>query len=254
MGVQGNFADLPRRLVELGLRADMVLADLGFSSNQMEDASRGLSFMRDGPLDMRLDPTLGTTASDLVNSLSEVELCKLLSELGEEPGARTIARKVVRVRGGLPITTTEQFADIVRSAVGRPKGKIDSATKSFQALRVAVNDEFGALDALLAQIRSGAEARTKGGGRLDWLTMGPGAKGKVGGKLGARAAIIGFHSLEDRRVKKSFADLAACGLGVLLTKGPIEAQESEVADNPRSRSAKLRAVRISDVTIGAGSV
>jgi 16S rRNA (cytosine1402-N4)-methyltransferase len=231
----GNFADLPWRLAEDG-GADLVLADLGFSSNQMDEGSRGFSFMREGPLDMRLDPSAPITAAELVNTLPEAELARILHEFGEEPGARRIARKIAQARRESPITTTSALADVVRSALGpRAGGRIDPATRSFQGLRIAVNDEMGALDAFLAGVRRSAQAL---------------AVGKPGGWLrpGARVGIISFHSLEDRRVKRAFGELVRAGWAEELTRGPVEAGPEEVSENPRSRSAKLRAVRLPGVT------
>jgi len=225
--LHGNFADAPRRLSEQGLAADMVLADLGFSSNQVETAERGFSFQRDGPLDMRLDPTSPVTAADLIASTPERDLARLIREFGDEPAAGKIARKLVESRRSAPISTTGQLADIIRSVVGRRPGSIDPATRTFQAVRIAVNDELGSLSSLLAAVERGA----KGGG-ISWL------------KQGARVAIISFHSLEDRLTKQGFAAMATSGMAQVLTRRPIEGSESEVAVNPRSRSAKMRAVRV----------
>jgi len=227
----GNFADAPRRLGEMGLAADLVLADLGFSSNQVEDGARGLSFQRDGPLDMRLDPTSPATAADLVASTPEGELAKIIREFGEEPAAGRIARKLVEVRRTAPISTTGQLAEIVRSVIGRRPGPTDPATRTFQALRIAVNDELGSLAALLASVERAAMGRAK------WL------------KAGARVAVISFHSLEDRLVKKSFAGLVSGGFAVHAAKGPVTASEEEMAVNPRSRSAKLRAIRLVSTSV-----
>lgn len=223
--LHGNFADAPRRLSEQGLAADMVLADLGFSSNQVETAARGFSFQRDGPLDMRLDPTSPVTAADLIASTPERDLARLIREFGDEPAAGKIARKLVESRRSAPISTTGQLADIIRSVIGRRPGSIDPATRTFQAVRIAVNDELGSLSSLLAAVERG----TKVGG---WL------------RQGARVAIISFHSLEDRLTKQGFAAMVASGVAQGLTRRPMEGSESEVAVNPRARSAKLRAVRI----------
>lgn len=240
--MRGNFADLSWRMGEAGLAADLVLADLGFSSNQMDDGARGFSFMREGPLDMRLDPTAPVTAAELVNTLPEGELSRILREFGEEPGAGRVARKIAQARRESPITTTERLAEVVRSAVGPRHGsRIDPSTKTFQALRIAVNDELGALDALLAAVKRSAQALAKGGAG-GWL------------KAGARAAIISFHSLEDRRVKQGFGELVKAGWAEELTRGPVEAGPEEVSRNPRSRSAKLRAVRLLGVTDVRGSL
>ncbi len=238
--MQGNFAAAPRRMLELGLSADVVLADLGFSSNQMDDRSRGLSFQGDGPLDMRLDPEGPVTAAQLVNSISEQELSEILRDFGEERQHRAIARKVVAVRSASPIQTTAELAEIVRSVVGNrpnPKGgskkPIHPATKTFQALRIAVNDELGNLDALLEAVQRAASAmRIDRGEAVRWI------------RSGARVAIISFHSLEDRRVKRAFAAMEDRGLGEVLTNRPISAGEGEISQNPRSRSAKLRAIRM----------
>jgi 16S rRNA (cytosine1402-N4)-methyltransferase len=229
VALQGNFADAPRRLEQVGLRADMVLADLGFSSNQVEAAERGFSFSREGPLDMRLDRSGPVTAKDLVATLPEQELARIIRDFGEDFSARRIARKLVEARREGPISTTGQLADIVRSASGRRTGGIDAATRTFQALRIAVNDELGSLTSLLESIRRGAERAGRGEG---WL------------KPGARIAIISFHSLEDRPVKHSLAALERDGLAERLTRKPVVAQESELARNVRARSAKLRAVRL----------
>lgn len=235
VALQGNYAELPRRLAETGRRADLVLADLGFSSNQMDDPGRGFSFSKDGPLDMRLDPTNPVTAADLVASLSEAELADLIREFGEDRAATRIARKLVQARQAVPITTTQGLAELVRSvsgSAGRP-GTIDPATRTFQALRIAVNDELGSLDAFLAGVSRGAAEAAAG--KDSWLAS------------GARVAVISFHSLEDRAVKRSFGELEKRGLGTVLTPHPVGASEGEVSVNPRSRSAKLRAVRIGDV-------
>ncbi len=227
VALQGNFADAPRKLEEAGLAVDMVLADLGFSSNQVEAPERGFSFSREGPLDMRLDPSGPVTAAELVMTLPERELARLIRDYGEDFNAHRIARKLVEARREGPISTTGQLAEIVRSASGRRPGGIDSATRTFQALRIAVNDELGSLASLLESVRRGAERH--GGG---WL------------RPSARIAVISFHSLEDRPVKQAFAALADRGLAERLTKKPVTAGEEELARNVRSRSAKLRAVRI----------
>ncbi|MFM9996518.1 MAG: 16S rRNA (cytosine(1402)-N(4))-methyltransferase RsmH [Phycisphaerales bacterium] len=228
--LRGNFADLPRRMTQHSppLAADVVLADLGFSSVQMDDPARGLSFMRDGPLDMRLDLSLKTTAADLVNSLPERELADLIRDFGEDRDAGRIARKLVASRQAGPILTTGRLADVVRSASGgRGAAGIDPATRTFQALRIAVNDELGALQAFL-------DAVSRGGGenRMRWLNS------------GARVGVISFHSLEDRLVKLAFGAAAQRGDAEVLTRSPITPGETEARSNPRSRSAKLRALRL----------
>jgi 16S rRNA (cytosine1402-N4)-methyltransferase len=215
--VHANFDQLSDVLENLGIAAvDGVLADLGFASDQMQNATRGFSFREDGPLDMRLDPTAGQTAADMVNTMSEAGLADVFWEFGEERHSRRVAKRIVERRQQKPFETTTELADAVRSCVPR-SGGIDPATRVFQALRIAVNDELGALERLLAMLP-----------RIV----------KPGGKI----AIISFHSLEDRRVKQAFRDSPAWQP---LTKKPVEADAAEVARNPRARSAKLRvAVRI----------
>jgi 16S rRNA (cytosine1402-N4)-methyltransferase len=218
--VHANFDQLPEVLHNRGIETvDGVLADLGFASDQMEHAGRGFSFRDDGPLDMRLDPTEGTTAAELVNTLSEAALANVFFEYGEERQSRRVARRIVERRKTRPLATTGELAELVRSCV-RKSGGIDPATRVFQALRIAVNDELGALDRLLALLP------------------------RIVRPLG-RVGIISFHSLEDRRVKQAFRGSA---LWEPLTKKPVEAAEDEIARNPRSRSAKLRvAVRRQEI-------
>ena len=220
--VHAGFDRLRAVLTDLGLdQVDGVLADLGFCSDQMDDPRRGLSFSRAGPLDMRLDPGEGETAADLVNRLNERDLADLIYQYGEERFSRRIARRIVEVRRHGKLETTEQLADLVRRCVphGRGKGRrhppIDPATRVFQALRIAVNDELGALDRLLASL--------------------PGCV-----RPGGRVAIISFHSLEDRRVKQAFRER---DVWEVLTRKPLQASEEETRSNPRARSAKLRAAR-----------
>ena len=192
-------------------QVDGLLADLGFCSDQMDDPSRGFSFRYNGPLDMRLDPTIGRTAAELINRESESSLADIFYQYGEERKSRRVAKKIVEQRTDKPFETTFVLAELVRKCVPR-SGSIDPATRVFQALRIAVNDELGALERLLCLL--------------------PGIVKRDG-----RAAIISFHSLEDRLVKRAFRD------GVTwqpLTKKPIEATAAEMANNPRARSAKLR--------------
>jgi 16S rRNA (cytosine1402-N4)-methyltransferase len=217
--IQASFDQIHSVLDTLNVPAvDGVLADLGISSDQLDDPDRGFSFQQDGVLDMRMDPTAGESAADLLRRLNERDLADLIYQFGEERHSRRIARRVVeaRQRGELPRTTGE-LAELVRRCVPRPKGRrgagIDPATRTFQALRIAVNDELGALDRLLAAL--------------------PGCL-----KPGGRAAVISFHSLEDRRVKHAFRDPAVWDV---LTRKPVQAGADEERDNPRSRSAKLRA-------------
>jgi 16S rRNA (cytosine1402-N4)-methyltransferase len=218
--VHRNFEDLPDVLRELGIDAvDGIIADLGFASDQLADPARGLSFQQDGPLDMRLDPTRGEPASGLLRRLPERELADIFWRYGEERFSRRVARKVVETRKAAPPETTAQLADLVRSVVPRPKGHrhvIDPATRVFQALRIAVNDELGALERFLAALP-------------DCL------------KPGGRAVVISFHSLEDRLVKQAFRK--SDGLFKELTRKPVQAGADEVRNNPRARSAKLRAAQ-----------
>ncbi len=225
--VRANFVCAPEHLVQLGLRADAVLGDLGFSSLQIDDPRRGFSFAADGPLDMRYDPDGPVSAEDLLATLSEPELAEVIASGGEDPLARKIARKLVQTRQREPIRSTAQLARLVREAYGARarSSRMHPATRTFMALRIAVNDELTALGALLDDVRRAARGDT-------WLNP------------GARVAIISFHSLEDRLVKRAFADLARSGLARILTKRPVTAGPDEVAANPRARSAKLRAVRL----------
>ena len=196
---------------------DGILADLGLSSLQLADAQRGFSFQAEGALDMRMDPGAAMTAEQVVNQLSERELADLIYEFGEERRSRRIARAIVRSR---PIRTSKQLAEVVAVAAGPMKpGLIHPATRTFQALRIFVNRELDDLKALLNE--GSAPLVLKQGGRL---------------------VIVSFHSLEDRIVKDAFRDGAQHGLYRVLTKKPVTAGEEEVEANPRSRSAKLRAV------------
>jgi len=225
-----SFVHAPRRLVELGLPADVVLADLGFSSTQMDDPARGLSFMAEGPLDMRLDRRAPTTAADLLATLPEADLADLIFQYGEEPLSRKIARKLAQTQRHDPILTTTRLAELVVEAYGARarQSRMHPATRTFMALRIAVNGELDALNGLLEAV---ARAAT-GSGTDAWLAR------------GARVGIISFHSLEDRLVKRAFAELARRGAATVLTKKPVTADDSEIAANPRARSAKLRVVRI----------
>ena len=211
-----NFESLPAVLAAAGLSAvDGVLADLGVSSDQLDDPARGLAFAHDGPLDMRLSQT-GTSAADLVNRLSERELAEIIFRYGEERHSRRIAQRIVQARREAPIRTTGELARLVRQCVPRSHGhSIDPATRTFQALRVAVNDELAVLEALLRAL--------------------PGCV-----RPGGRVGIISFHSLEDRPVKHALREAT---YWEVLTKKPITASSEEVERNPRSRSAKFRAAR-----------
>jgi 16S rRNA (cytosine1402-N4)-methyltransferase len=197
---------------------DGLLADFGVSSMQLDEAHRGFSFRSDGPLDMRMDTRSGLTAEQVVNQADEEDLANLIYEFGEERRSRRIARAIVRAR---PITTTAELARVV-SAVAPPiKGeKIHPATRTFQALRIRVNDELGEIQSLLQSVSGSAGSLLKPGGRV---------------------VMISFHSLEDRLVKDSFRESAKAGVLEILTKKPVTAKEQEALRNPRSRSAKLRA-------------
>lgn len=228
--IHARFTEAAHHLASQKLRADVVLADLGFSSNQMDDAERGFSFAADGPLDMRLDRSQGPTAADLVANLGEQDLADLIYRNGEEPFARRIARKLAQIRLREPIRSTARLAEAVVEAYG-PRARasrMHPATRTFMALRIAVNDELGSLQTLLDQIARGAAEASRDG----WLNR------------GARIGIISFHSLEDRMVKHAFANLASQSLAQRLTKKPVIAAEQEIASNPRARSAKLRAISI----------
>ncbi len=227
--IRGNFAELPGKLLGLGLVADMVLADLGFASTQVDDPQRGLSFRFSGPLDMRLDPSMPITAEELVNTLSERDLADIIFRFGEEKSSRRIASKLIAARELEPITTTDRLAEIVRSAIPGPRSGINPATKTFQALRIAVNDELGSLDALLRSI--GIALKKNHEGNPSWIAP------------GARAGIIASHSLEDRPVKRAMSEWGGAGWGGPITRKPIEAGDAEIASNPRARSAKLRGIR-----------
>lgn len=232
--IQGSFARIPRELTDRGLAAARVLGDLGFSSTQMDDPERGFSIMNDGPLDMRFCTREGRTAASLLASMSEAELTDIIRRYGEDPYARSIARFLVRRRAEEPILTTADLARCVRQAYGHRahSSRLHPATRTFQALRIAVNDELGALDGLLGQVETGAVAVHEA--RPSWL------------EASARVGFITFHSLEDRLVKQTFVQLERRGLARRMVRKPIVASASEVADNPRARSAKLRVATVGD--------
>ncbi|MBI2893030.1 MAG: 16S rRNA (cytosine(1402)-N(4))-methyltransferase RsmH [Deltaproteobacteria bacterium] len=218
--MQATFRDLPEILASRGqAAADGLVADLGLSSPQIGDPARGFSFRAEGPLDMRADPTRGETARELIERKGEPELADILFQLGEERQSRRIARAIRRALADGALETTADLRRAVHRATGsRPRGGIDPATRTFQALRMAVNDELGQLDALLASL-----------GKL----LAP----------GGRAAILSYHSLEDRRVKNAFR---SDPLLAPLTKKPIVPDADEIARNPRARSAKLRVAERTD--------
>ncbi len=212
--LQASFAELGRHVLPGAV--DGLLADLGVSSLQLEDASRGFSFQAEAPLDMRMDPQAELTAEQVVNRMDEKSLADLIYEFGEERRSRRIARAIVRAR---PIRTTKQLADVISAAARSMKPeRIHPATRTFQAIRIHVNRELEDLRALLSQ--EVAPRVLKPGGRL---------------------VIISFHSLEDRMVKEALREGARAGWYRVLTKKPVTASEEEIDRNPRSRSAKLRA-------------
>lgn len=231
-----NFSEAAGVLTELGINGlDGMLLDLGVSSHQLDEASRGFSFRGEAPLDMRMDPTRGPTAADLVNTAAAEELTRIFREYGEERWAGRIARRIVQVRQQHPLTTTRQLAELVRDTVpgGKAPARIHPATRVFQALRIQVNQELEHVSRGIAE----AIVLLKPGGRL---------------------VVISFHSLEDRIVKRFFQEeakgcicpprLPACVCNhrprlELLTRKGVRATDAEVEANPRARSAVLRAVR-----------
>jgi len=231
--IRGNHTDLLRLLREASVFAvNGVLFDLGVSSLQLDDPERGFSFRADGPLDMRMDPDSGPTAAEIVATASEEELRRILWNYGEERRARAVARAIVEERQREPLTRTRQLAQLVERVLGpgARRFRIHPATRTFQALRIAVNREIDDLERLVTE----AASILRRGGRL---------------------AVISYHSLEDRAVKRAMKALAArcvcppklpvCGCGrenllKLLTSKPVRPSEDEIARNPRARSARLR--------------
>jgi 16S rRNA (cytosine1402-N4)-methyltransferase len=209
-----SYAEIPEVLDEVGVPAvDGVLLDLGLSSDQLADAARGFSYLSDGELDMRFDLNQGEPAWRMMARMSEEHLANVIYQYGEERFSRRIAKKIVEQRRSEPIRTAAQLADLVRSCVPRSRGhQIDPATRTFQALRIAVNGELDELKTALQRI----PAYLKPGGRL---------------------AIISFHSLEDRIVKEAFRNDDRL---IAITRKPIVASDEESSRNPRARSAKLR--------------
>jgi len=233
--IRGTFADGLAQLIAEDVRADLVTLDLGMSSLQVDARERGFAYSYDAPLDMRMDPAQPLTAADIVNEWDERRLARLLREYGEERYAGRIARAVVRRRGERRIETTQELVDVIKSGIPAPAQFAGGhpAKRSFQALRIAVNDELDQLDRALP---------------LAWAAL------REGGRIG----VISFHSLEDRRVKRFLADRArgcvcppdlpvcACGRepeAELLTRRAVAPTPGEVASNARSRSARLRAAR-----------
>lgn len=216
---QARFSELFEILKEKNLTPlDGVVADLGLSSLQLADPLLGIGFMNEGPLDMRMDPRLEKTAADLIEESTEKELADLIYRFGEERRSRRLARAIFRAQDAEAIRTTGQLRQIAERAIGKfyRRGGIHPATRLFQALRIAVNREMEELDSLLESIPKML-------------------------KPGGRAAIISFHSLEDRKVKQKFVALKKEGWN-LITKKPVVPSEEEVKNNPRSRSAKLRVI------------
>jgi 16S rRNA (cytosine1402-N4)-methyltransferase len=213
---QANFADVDRLVLKYGIKkVDFMLADLGVSTAQLADEERGLSFQQNVPLDMRFDQSQKTNAAEIVNKTDEKALADLIYRYGEDRASRRIARFIVKYRRTEPIKTTGQLADIVCRALGGKRSRIHPATRTFQALRIAVNHELENLQTLLVK----APALLADGGYI---------------------AIISFHSLEDRLVKNDFRQNAKSGLYEILTKKPLTPCREEVQANPRARSAKLR--------------
>lgn len=216
--IHADFLSTLERLAQQSRKFDMILADLGVSSPHLEQAERGFSFNLPGPLDMRMDRTQELSAEYIVNQIPQAELSEILKKYGEEPRARAIAQAIVLNR---PVKNTEQLATIIAKATSwrARRGKINPATRSFQALRIAVNDELTQLQKALPLM-------------LELLSP------------GGRLAVISFHSLEDRLVKQFFSEQAGKTYDAqmsLLTKKPITASLGEIVSNPRARSAKLRA-------------
>lgn len=240
----GRFGDMERLLAEVGVdRLDGVVLDLGVSSPQIDDAARGFSFRFDGPLDMRMSRD-GPTAADVVNGWAEADLARIIRDYGEERFARRIAKAIVAARADGPIETTKRLADIVRAVTPKAKDGIDPATRTFQALRIEVNDELGELDRALAA----AERLLAPGGRL---------------------VVVSFHSLEDRRVKTflkarsgragggsrhlpEHPDRAIAPSFRLSVGGAEKPSADETARNPRARSARLRHAVRTDAPVWAG--
>ena len=215
---QANYCDIPEVLDALAIdRVDAVLLDVGLSSDQLADRARGFSFDADGPLDLRFDPTEGEPAWRIVNRMKPESLADIIFEFGEERYSRRIARRIAAVREKQPIHSARDFARLVASAIPRqtPPPRIHPATRTFQALRIAVNQELKSLRIALERIPT----RLVPDGRL---------------------AVISFHSLEDRLVKQAFRNTQVWDA---LTRSPVEAGPAELAANPRSRSAKLRVAR-----------
>jgi 16S rRNA (cytosine1402-N4)-methyltransferase len=219
--LHGHFVDLKRHLIASGIgQVDGILFDLGVSSPQLEEPARGFSFQEDGPLDMRMDQSMSGTAADVVNQWPEAQLADAIFQFGEERFSRRIARAIVRMRERHPLVTTRELVSVIEGAVptNYRHGRLHCATRTFQAIRIAVNNE---LDCLEPGLRDAADVLSPGG----------------------RLCVISFHSLEDRIVKYTFRALSGKDdpALVVLTKRPQVPTREEAERNPRSRSAKLRA-------------
>ena len=216
--INDNYVRIPEILAEQNLpKADGLILDLGFSSYHLE-SERGFSFQKDGSLDMRYNPSVGKSASEILNSLSEKQLAEIFLEYGEEHAAGLIAKKIVSTRKGRPIKTVKDLTAIIESVIHR-HGRLHPATRVFQALRIFVNREFENISEILSKLPECL-------------------------KPGGRIAVISFHSLEDRVVKNSFKKLASEKKVEILAKKPIIPNRGEIKINPKSRSAKLRIARI----------
>ena len=218
--VNENFRNIDRILASLGIdRINGALFDIGMSSFQVDDAERGFSFRKDGPLDMRFDTSGGQPAADIINSSHADELADIIRRYGEERHAKRIAKAIVEARKRGPIRTTGALTDVITKAVGGryARFRLHPAARTFQALRICVNDELGALE----------EAIGKAAGFL---------------RPSGRVCVVSFHSLEDRVVKRMFRQLAATGRYSRLTRKPVRPGDEELQPNPRSRSAKLRVI------------
>jgi len=218
--LHSNFSQISEQVHKLGIdRVDFILADLGLSSAHLTDVEMGLSFQTDMPLDMRIDKRLKTTAADIVNKADEGFLADLIYKFGQDRASRRIARFIVQHRRSQPITTTGRLASIICKAIGQPrrrrKSRIHPATRTFQALRIAVNNELENLQKLLS---SAPELLNRN----------------------SYIAVISYHSLEDRLVKRDFKQNENKGVYRIITKKPIVPSRQEIAENPRARSAKLR--------------
>lgn len=220
--VKAAFDEIVEIASEAGFeKADGILADLGVSSFQLDEARRGFGFMREGPLDMRMDVSKGESAASFIANAAEETIADVIYRYGEERSSRRIAKSICRSRRQKPITTTYELAKIVENALGGRRGKIHPATRTFQAIRIHVNDELG----MLSRFLESAPTLLKPGGRF---------------------LVISYHSLEDRIVKNAFKELKRRG-ALILTKKVIKPSREEQKNNPRSRSAKLRVLEMGEV-------